>query len=72
MNEWNGVGHMGGMWLWWILGIVIVAALAWAILGSPARNGDSGVSAEELLKRRYARGEISKEDYEKRLQDLRK
>lgn len=63
---------MGGMWLWWILGIVIVAALAWAILGSPARNGGSDASAEELLKRRYARGEINKEDYEKRLQDLRK
>ena len=72
MDEWNGVGHMGGIWIWWIFGIVIIAALAWAILRSPMRNGGSDVSAEELLKRRYARGEINKEDYEKRLQDLRK
>lgn len=63
---------MGGMWIWWILGIVIIAVLAWAVLGSPARKRGGDVSAEELLKRRYARGEINKEDYEKRLQDLRK
>lgn len=63
---------MGGMWIWWIIGIVIIAGVVWAIRGSSTRNVDSGVSAEELLKRRYARGEISKEDYEKRLQDLRK
>jgi putative membrane protein len=72
MNEWNEVGHMGGMWIWWILGIVVVGALAWGVLRSPARDGDAGVSAEELLKRRYARGEIDKEEYEKRLQDLRR
>lgn len=63
---------MGGMWIWWIIGIVIIAAVVWAIQGSSTRNVDSDVSAEELLKRRYARGEINKEDFEKRLQDLRK
>jgi uncharacterized membrane protein len=71
MGEWNGVDHMGGRWIWWINGILIIAAFAWAILGSSTRNIDSGVSAEELLKRRFARGEISKEDYEKALQDLK-
>ncbi|GAV26001.1 hypothetical protein ciss_19340 [Carboxydothermus islandicus] len=32
----------------------------------------SGKSPEELLKERYARGEITKEQYEEMLQDLRK
>jgi len=63
---------MGGMWFWWVIGIVIIVAVVWMAVGSPTRKGDSDVSAEELLKRRYANGEINKEDYEKRLQDLRK
>lgn len=61
---------MGGMWLWWILGIAIVGALAWVVVRPLSRA--NGESAEELLKRRYARGEIDNEEFEKRLQDLRK
>ena len=72
MNEWSGIGHMGSMWIWWILGIVLVVAVLWMAVGSPPRKTGHDVSAEELLKRRYARGEISREDYEERLQDLRK
>ena len=72
MNDWNGVGHMGGMWLWWIVGIAIVAAVFWAMVRTSSRTGaNGGASAEELLKRRYANGEIDKESYEKRLRDLR-
>jgi uncharacterized membrane protein len=29
-------------------------------------------SAEQILKRRYARGEIDREDYERRLDDIRR
>lgn len=72
MYEWNGVGHMGGMWLWWIVGVAIVAAVIWAMVRTSTRTGgDGGASAEELLKRRYANGEIDKDAYEKRLHDLR-
>jgi uncharacterized membrane protein len=38
---------------------------------SSQKNDNGGVSAEELLKRRYANGEIDKDEYEKRLHDLR-
>jgi uncharacterized membrane protein len=60
------------MWVWWIVGVAIVGALAWAVRSSLGRNSDTGASAEELLKRRYARGEINKKDYEERLRDLRR
>lgn len=72
MNDWHGVGHMGGMWLWWILGIAIIGVLAWVVvkpLSSNSRDNES--TPEELLKRRYAQGDIDKDDYEKRLSDLR-
>ncbi len=72
MNEWNGAGHMGGMWLWWIVGIAIVAAVFWVMSRTSSRTGgNSGASAEELLKRRYANGEIDKDAYERHLHDLR-
>lgn len=63
---------MGGMWLWWILGIAIVGIAAWAIVRPLSRSaGKESESPEEALKRRYARGEIDKDDYEKRLRTLR-
>lgn len=72
MDEWNGVGHMGGMWFWLLVAIAIVAAVVWTMArSSPRSSGATGVAAEELLKRQYASGEIEKDDYEKRLQDLR-
>ncbi|MCJ7592742.1 MAG: SHOCT domain-containing protein [Woeseiaceae bacterium] len=72
MNDWHGVGHRGGMWFWWILGIAIIGVLAWAVVKPLSRaDGDKGSTPEQLLKRRYAQGHIDKEDYEKRLQDLR-
>jgi uncharacterized membrane protein len=39
---------------------------------SASRTGNgASESPQEILKRRYARGEIDKDEYEKRLQDLR-
>ncbi|HNP37690.1 MAG TPA: SHOCT domain-containing protein [Woeseiaceae bacterium] len=72
MHDWIGVEHMAGMWLWWVMGIAIVAGIVWAVLrSSPGASGDAGSSAEELLKRRYAQGDIDQDEYERRLRDLR-
>ncbi len=61
------------MSLWWIIGIVLIVALVWAVARPTTRNDhDGGPSAEEILKRRYAKGEIDKDEYESRLQDLRR
>jgi uncharacterized membrane protein len=46
----------------------------WAITraaGSPALRGD-GESPEAVLKRRYARGELDEQEYERTLTNLRK
>jgi putative membrane protein len=64
--------HMGWMGLWWILGAVLIAALVWALLKSTRgpMNGRSD-SPEEILKRRYAKGEIDRETYQRMLTDLK-
>ena len=72
MHDWDGVGYMNGMWFLWIVGIVLTFAVVWAVFRTSSQTaGDSEESAEQLLKRRYASGEIEKGEYEKRLHDLR-
>lgn len=76
---WHGYGygygwgwHLAGMFIFWIvLVLVIILLVRW--LGVPGR-GPSGPheSAEEILKKRYARGEIDKEEFDRRLSDLRR
>ncbi len=63
---------MMGMWLWWLLAIGLIAVVAWAVMRSASRSGNGTTETpQDVLKRRYARGEIDKDEYEKRLQDLR-
>jgi len=72
MYDWHGGEHMMGMWLWWLLAIGLIAVVAWAVMRSASRSGNGTTETpQDVLKRRYARGEIDKEEYEKRLQDLR-
>jgi putative membrane protein len=75
----NGYGMTGGfgfgggfMILWWVLIIAgIVVLVKW--LGTSNRTagrGDDGSKALDILKERYARGEIDEQAYLKRKQDL--
>jgi putative membrane protein len=64
--------HMGWMWPFWIVVIILIVFLVQRASTSSQPPAESGVSAEEILKRRYARGEIGKEEYERKLEDLKK
>jgi len=59
------------MTLWWVLIIVgIVALVKWLMSsGAGGRDGGDG-RALDILRERYARGEIDQEEYEKRRRDL--
>ena len=61
------------MVVWWIVGLAVLMLLVWIVAraagGPPARTEET---PERILKRRYASGEIDREDYERRLDDLRK
>ncbi len=73
----NGYGY-GAMWfgwlpmiLFWIVFIFVVVALAkWLFGSSPRHDWHVGKSALDILKERYARGEIGKEEYEQKKRDL--
>jgi putative membrane protein len=74
-----GNGMMdGGMGIWMLLGTVfwillivgIVLLVVWVaqkVMGGGAGRTESVL---EILKKRYARGEISKEEYEEKKRDL--
>ncbi len=60
----------GSMWLWVIV-LVVAVVLLWRWLegrGGPPREREE--SPLEILKRRYASGEIGREEFEARKRDL--
>lgn len=63
---------MGWMWIFWILVIVLIVYVARHPSTWTGPRNESNLSAEEILKRRYARGEIGQEKYDRKLEDLRK
>lgn len=69
-NGW--MWHLDWMWIFWIVFIALIVLIAQFASRSTRSSTDVGPSAEEILKRRYARGEITKEEYEQKLQDVRK
>ena len=74
-----GSGMMGGygaMFLMPILWIVVIGLIVWAVTAAvrPGASSGSGSatasSALDILKTRYARGEITKQEYEDRKKDI--
>ena len=65
---WGMSGMMMFMFLGWLLLLGLIVAGVWwlATRGWLARRND----ALEILRERYARGEISREEYESRRRDL--
>ncbi len=67
----NGAGWTMGLggWLWMtlvlVVGVAIVVALVWLALSAVAgRRGSATQEAAQILKARFARGDISEQEYE--------
>jgi len=67
---WFGPILMIAFWIAVIVGIVFL--IRWLVLSArPGSHGTAaGESALEILKKRYARGEINKEEFEEKRKDL--
>ena len=62
--SWFGLTHT---LLWWVLLALGIAVLAKWLFGGGDRSGDRAL---DVLKERYARGEIGREEYEQKKRDL--
>ncbi len=72
MNGWGG----GWMWLWGTLmmlsWVAIIAGAVWlASRGRDQAPGGGATRARGILDERYARGEVTTEEYRERLDQLR-
>ena len=62
---------MGGVWIILIIIIIAVILLAKGYLSPAKKEGKPKLeSALDVLEKRYARGEISKEEFEEKKKDL--
>jgi putative membrane protein len=68
---WGNHWMFGGfMWIFWIAGLVaLIFLIKWLVQQKPGEQ-KPGESAVEILKKRYAKGEIDKEEYEQKRKDL--
>lgn len=69
-------GHGFGMGWGWIIGLFILIAVIWLLINAINQNRGTNRRIEkpaaEILKERYAKGEISKEEFESKMRDLNK
>lgn len=74
-NWWGGMPYMGmgymifGFLFWSLLIIGIVYLIVWLIRKSNTPTSQTH-SALDILKERYAKGEIDKQEYEEKKKDL--
>lgn len=68
----------GGGWPWpWglimlVLWVALIVAVVWLVIRAARSRAPSGMDrAREILAERYARGEITTEEYRERLEQLR-
>jgi putative membrane protein len=66
-----GFGMMGGMFLFWIVLIVLAVFLVrWLFQADQTNSTSQPSSARQILEQRYARGEINQEQYLMMLKDI--
>lgn len=71
MHDFNFFGGGWMMFFWWFIIIVLVVFVIWAVMNS-GQNNQPKDTPMEILKRRYANGEIDEEEFQKRKKELLK
>lgn len=72
MHYWFSGGHMIWMAISWLVGIGLFVMMSWLLVTAIRGSNPPGSCPEEILCRRYAAGEIDTNEYERRLEELRK
>jgi putative membrane protein len=67
-------GHGWGMGWGWIIGLIVLVVIIWIVVKALNQNKTSDQPGNktplDILKERYARGEIDKQEFEERKKDL--
>jgi putative membrane protein len=72
-NHGDWMWGMGGfMGLGWIVILIVIVVVVWLLMRGPLAGGPQTErrSALDILKERYARGEIGREEFEEKKRDL--
>ena len=72
MHYWPAGGHAIWMLISWLVGIGLLVGIVWLLVSAFTVRTQPNDSPESILRRRYAAGEINKEEFEQRLDTLRK
>lgn len=79
MHYGYGIGNMMGwgygafgMLIWAVILVGIVALVVWLVGRSSRTSQERRESPQEVLKLRYAHGEIDEDEYHKQLEELRR
>ncbi len=67
---WWGFGWIPMIFFWIVLILIVVALAKWIFDGWPRYDRRVEKSALDILKERYARGEIEREEFEQKKRDL--
>jgi putative membrane protein len=67
---WMGLGGLVMLAFWGALALGVVLLVRWAVGADPRPTGGAAEAALDVLKRRYAAGEITREQYEQTRADL--
>ncbi|HPL98258.1 MAG TPA: SHOCT domain-containing protein [Smithellaceae bacterium] len=77
MHRWDGPDMMGwgfgygGMFMWLIFLVVLAVAIYFIVVVAKNKNlGGTNETPLEILKKRYAKGEITKEEFDRIKNDL--
>ncbi len=66
----------GGMWFGWIFWLIIIGIIVWLLINQSKRNRNQDQvkphieTPIDILKKRYAKGEINKEQFDQMKKDL--
>lgn len=78
MQTWHDGGMFVGMhWLWWFFWAFALFIIGWAFVRSSADRTEAHrdvlqkEAAEDMLRRRFAAGEIDEEEYARRMKVLK-
>ena len=69
-------GYAGG-WVIWLVALVVLVIVGYVVFraaGASSRDRSTALpeNSKQALRRRYARGEIGREEYERRMAELRR